>query len=240
MPNTDDTSYTEYNQIFANDPNLAFMNHGYYPIDSRVQDIFLNTCATLYCNLLDKVSNPQSKTILDVSCGRGGGTNLIKNLYKFKQVSGCDYNQSNIDYCLNNFTDINFVVDDAELLSKFADSSIDCIINIEASQCFESKESFFQNANRILVSNGQMLYGDIFAPNGQRDIDLLLLKYFIIEEKRDITYNVIRSCDHLAKKTSNININRYKLLNEIYTRKGNLYKSNKMRFVTYVLRKYNG
>lgn len=234
-------AYDKINDLFGDDINFSLMNHGYYPVNSQVSDFLLDTCASMYCFMLDKVDSATKENLLDVGCGRGGGASLIKEKYNFRSVFGCDYNEKNIIFCKSKFHDISFTKEDAELLTSYTDNSFDCIINIESSQCYEDKEKFYKSVKRILKKDGVFLYADIFGPETQIErIEDSVKQYFVIQESIDITHNVTLSCEHLANKlvkfTNEKNSDKYKMLYDLYSTHLMLYKNNMRKFYAFVLK----
>lgn len=227
------------NQHYENDSNVAFMNHGYYPINKKVADVFLDTCASMYCFILDKFENSEKENILDIGCGRGGGTNIIKHHYGFKKVYGCDYNKANINFCNSTFAGIDFREDDAEFLREYPDNFFNCVINVESSHCYENKRKFYYSVRRVLKDEGIFLYADIFEPEPK--VEKIINQFFTIKERIDITNNVMLSCEYTSDKLMQYmkmnKTNKYEAIHNVYASHLKFYKTNSDKFYVYILKK---
>ncbi len=91
-----------------------------------------------------------------------------------------------------------FEVGDAEHL-PFDDCAFDVVTNIESSHTYPNLRAFFAEVRRVLVSDGRFLYTDLLPVPRWMEIRALLgpLGFQIIHE-RNITRNVLASCDDVA------------------------------------------
>lgn len=227
--------YKFINSIFKENTNFEFMNHGYHPIDNRLNNssIFLKNCATLYLYVMDKLNLCDIKSILEVGCGRGGGISLIKDVYNIKDVYGCDLIQENIDYCIKNHNNIEFKVQDACDLNY--DKKFDVILNIESSHCYIDIQKFFQRIVKFLNNDGIFLYADIFTKKNLNFVKNTLLEKFFILEEEDITENVYRSCKNITKNLEkNLKIKENNFLLDLYKTKEMIYKNRDEFFYIFV------
>lgn len=146
----------------------------------------------------------QDKAILDVACGNGLFTNLLKD-FSPKEIVGVDLNVELIADAKNKYNGIDFIVGNVEQLDKlFVSKKFDVIIANQIIEYIVDLESFFKSLENILNKDGLII---VTCPNG----DILgdgvyynehhnkfsyvsfneeLLKYFDIPFKICLTYPV--------------------------------------------------
>jgi ubiquinone/menaquinone biosynthesis C-methylase UbiE len=96
-----------------------------------------------------------------------------------------------------------FVQGDAENL-PFPSSSIDVVMNIESSQSYPNIRNFYKEVHRVLEDDGDFLYADVLPVQRASDwIGVLQSTGFRLEMDRDITPNVLCSCDEVARQRMN-------------------------------------
>jgi len=233
-------AYDDTNKLFGDGEDFNFMNHGYHPVHPKCIHLFLDTCASMYCSLADRLGDVNNKNILDVGCGRGGGTKLLKKFYNFSEVCGCDLNKKNIDQCQKDPAGCSFKIDDAEYLGKYRNEYFDFIINIESSHCYSNLNKFFEAIKRILKKHGIFITADIIR---SRDIPIYLSavsKSFEIQRIENITSNVENSCRHLLEKLSKSDLNDERNIywKELVLEKLEFYSNKDHHFLASILKKY--
>ena len=236
MANKRTEQYDDITDVFANHPEIKFMNHGYYPIDHRFAKHDQGPSATLYSLFLDRATS--NTKILDIGCGRGGGSEIAKHYYNFSEIHACDLHQGNLSFCKQNISGVEFKISDAESLAEYDRDYFDYAINIESSHCYTSLENFYSSVRRILRPSGTFFYADIFSKIDSADSRLD--SFFVIKDKIDLTKNVVYSCRHYVNKlsTSNKFIDRaHAFLYNLFKEKAELYQSRKGLFIGYVLEK---
>ena len=138
--------------------------------------------------------------VLDVGCGRGGTISVIAEYFRAKRIVGIDLSASAIGFCRRNYhyEHVSFQEGDAEEL-PFEDNSFDVITNVESSHSYPVITNFYRGVARTLRAGGYFLYTDLF-PLHLWDQNLRSLQEigFSIEMNRDITKNVLLSCDETA------------------------------------------
>lgn len=186
-------------RLFKRMASWKFMNYGYSDEDRNSID-FDELCGNLYRHLLDQASFNAETTVLEVGCGRGGGSELILQ-YHPKSVTGVDFSKNVIKFCQKQYTDprLTFVVGNAESL-PFNDNSFDVIVNIESSHCYGNRIAFFKEVERTLKPSGYFLYADfmgrIHYPKRPAQLTACGLQVLLAKE---ITPQVLKSMD-LSKK----------------------------------------
>ena len=140
------------------------------------------------------------RTMLDVGCGRGGTISVLNRFFDPRALVGVDLSPAAIDFCRRTHTSprMRFAVADAEAL-PFDDRQFDTVINVESSHSYPDVGAFYAEVARVLVSGGRFLYSDTIPTRALHDrIEQLVSMGLSLELSRDITPNVLRSCDEAA------------------------------------------
>jgi ubiquinone/menaquinone biosynthesis C-methylase UbiE len=182
---------------------MLFMNDGYADLHPETKLLVLasNDEPNRYAiQLYQRVAGAvelEGLDVVEVGCGRGGGSAYIAKYLKPKSVVGVDITAGAIDFCRRQYTldNLSFLRGDAQALD-FNDESYDVVVNIESSICYEDVDAFFAEVVRILRPNGYFLYADFRQANEmdiwRSQIDKMGLQLVAEEE---ITSNVLRSLD---------------------------------------------
>lgn len=192
--------------IFAD--HSMFLNYGYVSDGSAEHAAFELAAHTLNRASVKLVLEVIGRydlngaSILDVGCGRGGTVDTIVHYYQPREVIGVDLSPAAIAFCQRRYKHkhVRFQTGDAEALS-FADRSFDYVTNIESSHSYSDIAAFYQGVYRMLKSNGVFLYTDNMpVERMQACISLLQQIGFELEVDRDITRNVLLSCDEQSSR----------------------------------------
>lgn len=183
-----------------------FLNYGYVqnfsPQHSRVElpDHFINkNSVRLVLELIGDCDLNQQR-ILDVGCGRGGTIFVIKQFFKPQSVQGIDLSSNAIASCRKNhhYDNVRFDEGDAEHL-PFKDEQFDIVTNVESSHSYPNVNAFYGEVFRVLRPGGCFLYTDVMPVlEMPRYLSELKRIGFVMEVDRDITSNVLLSCDDVA------------------------------------------
>lgn len=184
-----------------------FLNFGYAPDRSREyaavtlpEHYFNKNSAKLVlevigdCDLTDR-------RVLDVGCGRGGTAYVIHEFFRARTVTGLDLSPKAVAFCRarHAYRGVSFSEGDAENL-PFPDASFDVVTNIESSQSYPDIAAFYSGVFRVLSPGGHFLYTDVLPVAQMSEwLGLLRVTGFVVERDRDITGNVLLSCDELAR-----------------------------------------
>lgn len=102
------------------------------------------------------------KSVLEVSCGHGGGASYLMRTLHPASYTGLDLNTVGIEFCRkrHHLPGLKFVQGNAESL-PFPDQSFDAVINVEAAINYQNVPKFFSEVERVLRRGGRFLYADI-------------------------------------------------------------------------------
>ncbi|HJY05722.1 MAG TPA: methyltransferase domain-containing protein [Bryobacteraceae bacterium] len=142
----------------------------------------------------------EGKRVLDVGCGRGGTVHVFQTFFKPASIRGLDLSSTAIQFCrqAHKRKDTTFYEGDAENL-PFEDSSLDIVTNLESSHSYPNIFRFYSEVHRVLASGGHFLYTDTLALQQMAScIRYLQQLGFEVLRDRDITRNVLLSCDEIA------------------------------------------
>ena len=203
----------QYNKTVDNmfNDDFIFMNLGYASLNPEADEKPPEELSQidrfsekLYQHVIGD-TDIQGKDVLEVGCGRGGGSVYIMRQFHPKSFTAVDIAQRAIEHCqaVHNMSGIHFQQADAMSL-PFSDNSFDAVINIESSHCYPSRKRFFTEVARILRPGGFFLYADLIS----FFVDNLTLGHvkkllnnscLSIIKAQDITKNVLKSRDLLAQ-----------------------------------------
>ena len=232
----DERYWRGLNRHLGGDNYYNYLNHGYHPPYNNLfgyHKIFKHQ-ASLYLHLFDDIDT-KNKSLLEVGCGRGGGINLLSQMFDFKNIYACDLTEANINHCQKHADGIKFKVADAENLD-YENNQFDIIINVESSCYYKKPERFFSKVQKLLKPNGVFLYTDVFEPQNILYVEQRLPLFFKNIKKEDITHNVIQACDqdivHFDKVISNKDIKESYI--NVAKEKGNYYRIGWIFYFKYV------
>jgi ubiquinone/menaquinone biosynthesis C-methylase UbiE len=178
-----------------------FMNYGYAPLDDSERLLVLEPDDELNryaIQLYDRVAGAvllQGSEVLEVGCGRGGGSSFVKRYHHPKQLTGVDFSAKAVRFCQENHAvdGLSFVHGDAEDL-PFDDESFDAVINVESSHCYGSIPVFLREVHRVLRSGGHFLFADLRAAEDRDRLHSQVLETgMTVLEKQDVTPNVLEA-----------------------------------------------
>jgi SAM-dependent methyltransferase len=178
-----------------------FMNYGYEPANPAERPTLLpedeedRVCIQLYQHLVETVEM-SGKSVLEVSCGRGGGACYAMRYLKPARYVGLDLSPNNIAFCRNRYSydGLEFVEGDADNL-PFDEETFDIVVNIEASNGYDSVEQFFEQVHRVLRPGGHFFFADLRHNGKQLDKLRAALDASPFESREctDITDGVFRA-----------------------------------------------
>lgn len=184
-----------------------FLNYGYVsgltPAFAAVPlpDSMLNrNSVRLVLEVLEDCVTPSS-LVLDVGCGRGGTISVITQFFRAHLIVGLDLSGAAVAFShrTHRHPGVALVQGDSEVL-PFPDAAFDVVTNIESSSCYPDLGAFYAEVARVLRPGGWFLYADCLpAERHRQGVDLLERLHLKVERDRDITPNVLLSCDEIAR-----------------------------------------
>jgi ubiquinone/menaquinone biosynthesis C-methylase UbiE len=180
-------------------PTLLFMNYGWEPEESADRlagEQEPRLFAQLYARTLGDVEL-EGKDVLEIGCGRGGGSAWLALNMRPRSMTGVDFSPSAVDLCrrVHTGTNLHFETGDAENLS-FDDESFDVLLNVESSHCYGDLEKFMAEVKRVLRPGGFFCWADMWTSSRT---DFLLSKLdsagLRLLCSAEITDGVVRAMD---------------------------------------------
>jgi SAM-dependent methyltransferase len=185
----------------------TFMNYGYASPGDDVPDDPDQFGRQLYARIA-AAGDLAGKDVLEVGCGRGGGTAFVLDRFRPRTMTGLDLSPNAIARCRAEYgrAGLTFVAGDAEAL-PFPDASFDAVLTVESSHCYPDVARFLCEASRVLRPRGLLLLADFrhtALPAGAQDAlvpqeDVACLREqiaaagFRTVEEEDVTDNVVRA-----------------------------------------------
>lgn len=184
-----------------------FLNWGYAADDSssytavELPRFFLNKNSVRLVLELVGDCDVRGSHVLDVGCGRGGTVFVLTKFFEPASVSGLDLSSEAVNYCTrtHDYPNVRFLHGDAEDL-PFDDATFDFVTNIESSHSYPNIDTFYAEVHRVLKPGGCFLYTDMLSiEESDHAVAAIKALGFVIERDRDISTNVLRSCDEIAE-----------------------------------------
>ena len=187
----------------------SFLNYGYELDDKStdrsaidIPDHLINSRSIrLVHEVIGDCRIGPDSNVLDIGCGRGGTIAQLHEHFAVRQITGLDLSSHAIAFCGQNHAAPNtsFIVGDAETL-PFENESFNVVVNIESSHSYPDIEAFYREVFRVLKPGGYFLYADLFPEeHWERLRSRLRTAGLNCLDERDITSNVLLSCDRVAK-----------------------------------------
>ncbi len=154
--------------MFGEDP-FPFFNLGYMPTawepdaapDLSSAELPERLSAELYERTLDRLE-PAGRTVVEVGCGRGGGSAHLARREPTATVTGIDRSAKLVESCeaRHALPNLRFEQGEAEAL-PLEDGGVDVVVNVESSHCYDSRPAFFREVARVLRPGGHLAIADI-------------------------------------------------------------------------------
>jgi malonyl CoA-acyl carrier protein transacylase/protein-L-isoaspartate O-methyltransferase len=182
-----------------------FLNYGYVSLDDAdeaqfaVSDEAFNANSIRLAYELIGHTELAAKSVVDVGCGRGGTAALLAERFG-AAVTGVDLSPEAIAFCRKTHIHptLHFTTGDAEHLPT-DDNSCDVVTNIESSHTYPDMRAFLAEVGRVLRPSGMFLHTDLLPVQRWLEVRAILqAQGFVVESERDITANVLASCDDVA------------------------------------------
>jgi SAM-dependent methyltransferase len=146
------------NYAFETDPPLA--------LPLAAADEPHRACIQLYHHVATQ-TDLAGRSVLEVSCGHGGGASYVTRTLGPRRYTGLDLNVAGLQFCdeHHRVEGLDFVSGDAENL-PFAGETFDIVLNVEASHCYPHFPRFLAEVARVLRPGGYLLYADFRFADG--------------------------------------------------------------------------
>jgi len=136
-----------------------YMNYGYWTAETKNQ---AEACENLIGKLLSMIPDKTGR-ILDVACGRGASTRHLLRHYQPSDIVAINISEKQLKRASELAPGCTFLLRDATQL-EFPSSSFDNIICVEAAFHFDTRDSFYREAFRVLKPGGYLVTADILGP----------------------------------------------------------------------------
>jgi len=173
--------------------NYAFQEEPPRLLSLEPADESNRACIQLYHHV-GSLAVLRDKTVLEVSCGHGGGASYLARTFGPRSYTGLDLNAAGIEFCRRRHVldKVDFVRGDAEAL-PFPEESFEVVINVEASHCYASFPRFLAEVARVLRPGGHFLYADFrFAENRAAWEQAIGASTLQLKAQREIGAEVLR------------------------------------------------
>lgn len=186
---------------------VLFLNYAYEEdppgqLPLAAEDETNRGCIQLYHHVAAQ-AELRGKTVVEVSCGHGGGASYLTRTFQPAKYTGLDLNGAGICFCRERhpLNRLDFVEGDAEAL-PWADESVDAVINVEASHCYAVFPRFLAEVARVLRPGGSFLYADFrFADGRLAWENALAAAPLSLHHWRDINQEVLRGMKRNSERS---------------------------------------
>lgn len=182
--------------------NYAFETEPPMGIPLAPEDEPNRACIQLYHHVAAQVAW-RGKSVLEVSCGHGGGAAYLTRAFQPKHYTALDLNLVAIQFCQerHQIAGLDFRQGDAEQL-PFAADTFDVVINVEASHCYPNFPRFLSEVARVLRPGGHFLHADFrFADRRAEWEHALATGPLQLQHQRDINTEVLRGLERNSTRS---------------------------------------
>jgi SAM-dependent methyltransferase len=202
--------FYELASLRGTEDRTTLMNYGYAPVGSDGEGDGEDRFGLALYAAVAGAGQLAGKEVLEVGCGRGGGSAFVFERFGVRAMTGVDLARTAIERCRRRYgrPGLSFQTADAQRL-PFAAESFDAVINVESSHCYPDVPAFLAQVHRVLRAEGLLLLADFrptspeTAPAGAKDDIATLRRQFDdagleVLEEQDITAEVVRALSLLT------------------------------------------
>jgi ubiquinone/menaquinone biosynthesis C-methylase UbiE len=176
-----------YQAIFGHQQML------HYPIYRNENQTLLQGQMYFTDHCLSRLPDLRGKRFLEVGCGNGIQALYIRETYDPDFVHGVDINdmhirEANSEKEKRGFTNMEFMVDDAQTLATVPDGTFDLAICTESAHHYPDKDAFLAQIKRVLRPGGSFAIADLLKKGDRspgRFEKKMLLHYWRREQYRE-------------------------------------------------------
>lgn len=187
-----------------------FMNYGFAPLDDpqfakleSADDQNERYGAQMYSKAVNHGADLSGKTILEIGCGRGGGSDFVHRTFAPAATTGLDLAENAITFCKKTYQreNLDYIAGSADDL-PFEDESFDAVFNVESSHTYPDFDKFLSETHRVLRPGGCLYFVDFRRAEKIEAMDESISELFSVTEKEDITPAVVNALklDHKNKE----------------------------------------
>lgn len=188
-----------WNRFYALDwGDTTTNNYGFAPAPGEHPQRFQHQ---MYRELLRRIEAKRALTpgltLLEVSCGRGGGLKaLLDAAPGVFDATGLDVAASAIAFDRRTYGESDRLrfVEGSALDLPFDDASFDVLLNVEASNDYGDRPRFFAEVSRVLKPGGTFAYTDSFKAADVETMKRELAAAGFAADFTEITDNVAEAC----------------------------------------------
>ncbi len=176
-----------------------FMNYGYADGHAgpalQPEDEPHRCFIQMYARTLEPAGPVAGKDVLEVGCGRGGGSEWIARTQEPRSMVGVDQAGDAIALCqtMHARPNLRFRQGDAERL-PLPDAAFDVVLNVESCHHYPSLASFFGEVERVLRPGGRFCVATYWEPSKIEGFHRALQETSLeLVETEDITTQVVRA-----------------------------------------------
>ncbi len=125
--------------------------------------------------LIDSIKKADAPNILELGCGTGFYTRLLREKFKNSRIKALDVSQNMIDVAQNKVPDVTFNVADAERFN--CDEKFDLITSNAAFQWFGSFPETVMKLKNLLKKDGHLLFS-VYGPETFKELDEVISFHF--------------------------------------------------------------
>jgi len=151
----------------------------------------------------------QNKDVLEIGCGSGYGAYLLNQLQP-KSYIGLDVMEEQVELARKNYSQFQFLIQDAEDLSQFVDESKDVIIIFGVLHHIPNLRKAIDEIARVLKPNGQLFLEE------PRGVDIKVFDALFRWGHPDTDFGLKALDEHLAKRSLTIIRKRWTPLLTMY------------------------